>query len=310
MPSTLSIGLITYNRTPAISRCLESLTKQASIPDQVVIVDSSDNDETRMVAGRFRQELNILYLKQKERTIMPVARNICVNNATSQYIAFIDDDAVAKQKWTETIVSAFLDNKNLGGITGPTINTTPDLKPLEKIITDAKNRNYILPWGEVRSDARRWVPLQPVFCTAMQGGNMSYPVALLREVGGFDEQYFNPSFREESDLQMRIIRKGFKFLYHPDVFVWHVPGVAGGIQDIEQDPPFYFYLAGKNHRYFCDKYFSKWLTRPAWLLWNGNPPCLWLAFLLTILRRKNYFAWHKGLWGFQLKIRSKIRMHL
>lgn len=268
--------------------------KQTVHPASILVFDSSEGDGTDASLKPYADR--ITYVHHEGRVIIPAARNRCIEACTTTYIAFLDDDAVAEPGWVEGVAAAFAAFPDAGGVTGPTINTTPSLKPLEPIIRDARKRNRILPWGEVRADSRRWIPPAPQWCTAMTGNNMSYPVNLLRDIGGFDEELANPSWREETDVQFRLLRKGHRFIYHPDVFVWHVPGVKGGISDVEDNFSEYLEKAGTNHRRVVDKYVPKLLSRASWLLWSRNPPNLWLACLLTIARRKNYLAWHKGLW--------------
>jgi len=294
MNADLTVAVPTYNRPAAVARCVESLVKQTVLPSAIFVFDSSEEAGTENALKPYADR--ITYVHNAGRVILPAARNRCIEACKTKYIAFIDDDAVAKPSWVASIMKAFVAFPEAAGVTGPTINTTPALEPLEPVIHSKRNLNYILPWGEVRSDSRRWVPPAPVWCTSMPGGNMTFPVALLREVGGFDEELDNPSFREETDVEFRLLRAGHKFVYHPDVFVWHVPGIKGGISDVEDNFGEYLAKAGTNHRRVVDKYVPKLLSRASWILWSRNPPNLWLAFIATVLRRKNYLAWHKGLW--------------
>lgn len=294
--NSITVGIATYNRQRIIGRCIEALLEQDLLPERIIIFDSSENDETAKIVALFGAS-QIEYIHKPNRTILPIARNKILERTHTEIITFIDDDVVATPEFLKNISEGFSELPEIAGITGPTISATEDLEPIEKLIYDAKNRTKILPWGEIRSDTRCWIPPRPLYCKTLIGANMSYRTKLLRKMDGFDENYFNPSFREESDVQMRLLRLGYKFLYHPGAFVYHIVRQSGGIEDIESQRTQYFYLAGKNHRYFCDKYFPKWLTRTAWLFWNRNPPCLWLALLRTIIERKNYLAWHMGLWS-------------
>jgi|GEM_PF-2269703 len=293
---TVTVAILTYQRPEAVLRCLLSVLAQERKPNQVVIVDSSENDATQSILAPYIDQVS--YLRFKKRLIQPIARNRCLDAATSDIVAFIDDDAVAEPGWVGAIARAFHEHPEAGGVTGPTINATADLVPLEPLVTDARRRNAILPWGEVRSDSRRWVPPHTIEVTSMPGGNMAFPLTLLRETGGFDEGLDIPCFREETDVQFHILARGKKLYYVPEAYVWHVPGIAGGISDVEDDQALYFYRAGMNHRRVVDRYVPRFLSRASWLLWSRNPPSLPLALLLTLLRRRNYLAWHRGLWGF------------
>ncbi len=293
---TITVAVPTYRRADAVRRCVESLFAQTRVPDEIVIVDSSEDDATQVALAAYMTRIR--YIRHKSRLILPIARNRCIEAASTDLIAFIDDDAVAEKTWVRAIVDEFEKHPDLGGVTGPTINATADLVPLEPLIRDSTRRNRILPWGEVRSDSRRWVPPQTQEVTSMPGGNMAFPLALLRDIGGFDEQLDTPSFREETDVEFRILARGKKFAYAPGAYAWHVPGLAGGISDVEDSFALYLYRCGQNHRRVVDKYVPKVLSRLSWLTWSRNPPSLPLAILLSVIRKKNYLAWHRGLWGF------------
>ena len=130
----------------------------------------------------------------------------------------------------------------------------------------------------------------------MLGANMSYLTDELKRVGGFFSFYKEGyGFREENFPQASLIKRGFKFLYNPEAFVYHIKAKKGGSDRDFQ----HFYLCGKNHRIFADKFFPKILTRLSWIFWSKSPPALWIAVLLAIRRKDlSILKWHKGLWGF------------
>ncbi len=293
---TITVAIITYERAHVLKRCLLSLANGNVLPDKILIIDSSKN---AISAGDFLpQTLKAItdYRHITERKSIPEARNIALQYTTTDIITFIDDDATAEPTYVEAIKKDFEKYVMLGAVGGPTINATSEKVPFQKIIRDSKKRITILPWGEVRSDARRWIPTESVWVDGAQGGNMSYLTKVLRDVGGFDEKFVQPSFREESDVLVRLKKKGYRFLYDPQVFVYHMPNESGGISDFEAKERDYFFRAGINARRFADKHFPKWLSRLSWILWSRNPPALLLIPLATLIRKKPYIAWHKGLW--------------
>lgn len=294
---TLTIAIITYEREEVLKQCLLSIAGGLELPDKIIIIDSSKSpSKIENIAPPSLLEI-IDYRHIEERKSIPEARNIALGFTNTDIITFIDDDAMAEPTYVKAIKNNFQKYNNLGAVGGPTINSTPEKIPFEKIIIDSKKRIKILPWGEVRSDARRWVPKKPVWVDGAQGGNMSYLANTLREIGGFDELFLQPSFREESDVQIRLKGHGYRFIYDPEVFVYHVPNKSGGISDIESKEQEYFLRAGKNAKRFADKHFPWWLTRLSWIFWSKNPPAIIFIPILFLLRRKNYFSWHKGLWG-------------
>ena len=293
--ATVTVAIITYERADMLARALDALARQTDLPEAVRIIDSSKEEFPRerfpiALAGR------IAYSHLGERTIAPIGRNISLNETKTDIIAYLDDDSIARPSYVSSIREAFLSDEKIGCATGPTIDSTPELVPLARIVHGRFRKGVLYPWGEVRSNDRRWVPKKPVYCFGARGANMAFRTSALKAVGGFDENYPLPSFREETDPQVRLLRAGWKTLYHPGIYVNHIPTRAGGISDYESRQSDYFYRAGMNQRYFTDKYFSKFLSRASWVLWSRTPPSWIIAWLRTRIEGTDYMAWQRGLW--------------
>lgn len=301
MERPLSVGICTYNRPGLFRQCVEGLRGQEKDGlARIIVIDSSTDDDTERYVRDLGEPL-ILYTRLTYRAMLPAGRNMILASCQTPYLAYLDDDAIPAAGYVRAVVESLADER-YAGVTGPTLNSDADLNPTEEILRTAENTAYILPWGEVRSETRRWIPPAPVACTVMIGANMAYRTEVLREAGGFEEDYPLPAFREESDAQVRVLRRdGRPFLYHPDALVHHVVGSPGGIEDVEAQRALYFERAGRNHRFFADRYYPKLLSRLSWILWSRTPPNLWLAAALTLVRRTNYLAWHRGLWNLKKK---------
>lgn len=119
MESSLSISviIITRNRAESLMDALTSLTKQSRQPDEVIVVDNGAKDHTKEVALSFNDRLNIKYIYEAVRGI-PHARNAGVRNATSDIIAYIDDDCVADENWLKYIEIPFIRDPNVGVVGG------------------------------------------------------------------------------------------------------------------------------------------------------------------------------------------------
>lgn len=272
MKTNVTVGIITYKRPKILKKCLKAISKQTVKPKEVILIDSSE-----------------------KRIIQPITRNLILEKCKTEIIAFLDDDAIPTRYWLENIVKGY-SNPEIVGVGGPCINVDESFTIKEKIINNTENRNYFKSSGDIRCDGRKWIPPEKVETQIMLGGNMSFLTNKLREVGGFDENYKGCAFREETDPQVALIKKGYKFLYEPKALVHHVQTSKGGINK-EKKATNYYYQCGSNHKYFCDKYFSKLKSRLSWVFWSISPPCLWLTLVLAILRRdKRYFGWIKGLW--------------
>ena len=288
-----TIGIITHNRGKIISKCLDGIRNQTFKPKMIVIVDTSDNDVTEKIVRKFK--LPIKYIHLKKRIRQPPARNLILKNTKTDILAFLDDDAVPKADWLENIVMGFGFGNDIVAVAGPSVNCDINLKPIVNYKYTDRKQNFVNSCGDVRFNCA-WIPSKPTECSAMIGANMSFLTDELRSVGGFYDFYKEGyGFREENSPQMALIKKGKKFMYMPKAFVWHIKTRIGGAEkDYE-----HFYLCGKYHRIFADKFFPKWKSRLSWIFWSVSPPCVWLCLALAIYRLDiSIIKWHKGLWGF------------
>ena len=105
---TASVVIITYERPDFVARCLEHLLVQTSAPLEIVVVDSSSDDETgRLVRDRFP---TVTYaVCTVGMGAMATARNLGYTMTSGDVLAFIDDDAFAEPGWLEHLLPLYED---------------------------------------------------------------------------------------------------------------------------------------------------------------------------------------------------------
>ena len=99
MATSLTIAVCTRNRVHRLKRCLDSVQAQVQADGQceLLVVDSAPaGDMVRSVAAA----AGARYVATS-RPGLDVARNLALQTARGEIIAFIDDDTVAtKRRWT------------------------------------------------------------------------------------------------------------------------------------------------------------------------------------------------------------------
>jgi glycosyltransferase involved in cell wall biosynthesis len=114
---SISVVVITRNRAQWLREALDSLVGQSRRPDEVIVVDSASEDNTRDVVQTFGDGLNLTYVYEPVRGI-PRARNAGVESAKGDIIAFMDDDCVADSDWLKYIEIPFVKDPNVGVVGG------------------------------------------------------------------------------------------------------------------------------------------------------------------------------------------------
>lgn len=184
MKPLISVIIPTYKRPPLLRRCLTALTEQTLSKEkyEIIVVDDGADAATKNEVTKFakKTKLNLHYLPMPHRSGPAAARNKGWKHASSDIIAFTDDDTIPDKDWLTEGLKAF--KKGAEVITGKVI------VPLPTTPSDYQRTVRFLETAE--------------FVTA----NCMSTKKALQKVSGFDER-FNIAWREDSDLQ-------FKFLEH------------------------------------------------------------------------------------------------
>jgi len=113
----ITVGIITRNRATDLQDVLASLTYQVRAAEEVLVVDNGSTDHTREVVDSFCDRLAISYHFLQDASI-PNARNMVIEKANHEIIAFTDDDCVVEEMWLESIERGFLRADNVGMVGG------------------------------------------------------------------------------------------------------------------------------------------------------------------------------------------------
>lgn len=104
MPDTLISAIIcTHNRDNYLGAAIDSLlTQDFASGFEVIVVDNGSSDRTRSVV---EQRANHPHLKYVYEPVigLSVARNTGAQVASSEILAYLDDDAVASRGWLQVL---------------------------------------------------------------------------------------------------------------------------------------------------------------------------------------------------------------
>ncbi len=113
LPPAVSIVMPTYNRGENLLQTIPKILNQTYENFELIVVDDGSTDNTSEVMGVFSDE-RIKYIKLEENGGQSKARNMGIENATYNFIAFADSDDFWAEKKLEVQMSRFLKESESG----------------------------------------------------------------------------------------------------------------------------------------------------------------------------------------------------
>ena len=196
---------------PALTECLRSLQSQSTRDFQVIVVDNSGS-------GRAR---NLLPPGSSARLIQNpfnagfgAAVNQGIESSQSEFVATLNDDAVACSGWIAALLRAVKDRPDVGLLASQVrLQGTGTLDSAGMLIAGDASSKQRGHGASVKQFDRSEDVLFPSGSAAM------YRRTMLEEIGGFDGEFF--LYCEDTDLGLRALWTGWRCLYVPDAIVEH-----------------------------------------------------------------------------------------
>lgn len=111
MNNMVSVIIPTYNRAYCLKRSIESVLHQTYTNLELLIIDDCSNDNTEEVVRQI-DDARIRYIRLNENLGPSKARNIGIENARGQFIAFQDSDDIWYNNKLKQQMNKFLTDKN------------------------------------------------------------------------------------------------------------------------------------------------------------------------------------------------------
>jgi GT2 family glycosyltransferase len=195
----ISVIVCTYNGARTIRDCLEALLKIEYPKFEVIVVNDGSNDETAAITKEYG--FRLITVKNGG---LSNARNIGLEAAKGEIVAYIDDDAYPDKHWLKYLANTFLRTTHVG-IGGPNIAPYDDGLIADCVANSPGGPNHVLLSDQVAEH--------------IPGCNMAFRKESLREIGGFDTQFRVAG--DDVDVCWRLQEKGWTLGFSPSAVVWH-----------------------------------------------------------------------------------------
>lgn len=224
---TSAIIICTRNRPDDIINLLRSIQVQKKIPEELIIVDSSDIplDQQQQFIATFSSNLfprtSLLY-KHVTKAGIPYQRNVGAQVSSSDLLHFVDDDTILEDNYIAQMNAAF-EHQDFGGGMGYVTNIYPKKNNIDRLLRmifllqrDYASGNFTLSGMPTHAYGTNQFKTVQV----LGGCCMSYRRELFLHYLA-DEQLAHYAYMEDVDISWRISRK-YKLFYNPAARLQHL----------------------------------------------------------------------------------------
>lgn len=214
---SVSVVLATKNRPVLARRCLESIVQLEYPNFDVVVVDSSDGNETETL---IKEHFGDVHYVRNHAGRVCVAKSRGARAAQGTYVAFTDDDAEVDRHWVTELVLALESSPNVACATGFVMPLELETRAQglfeesgafvegihpRRISLAKREPGSLLPYATGRIGA---------------GVNMAWRNDVLTELGYFDIA-LDTCGAEDLAVFFDALCAGFEIVYQPGAIVWH-----------------------------------------------------------------------------------------
>lgn len=216
----VSVIICTYNNVKCLKKAILSLVDQTLDQNlyELLVVDNNSSDETISQVGSFQHKFSHLKIRliKELKQGLGYARNNGLVSSKGEYVAFMDDDAMADRCWLEKAVKIMEDSKLKPMAAGGVILPFYEEKKPDWFKDSYETRS----WGE----KERFLEGRE----SLSGSNMIIRRVEAIKYGGFDNKVGMKgdylSVGEETSLFERIrnnIGENNIFYYSPKLIIYH-----------------------------------------------------------------------------------------
>ena len=222
----LTVVVASRDRPDQVVTCVSTLLAMDYPRLEIIVVDNAPSSDAtaRLVAERFAARPEVRYLRE-DRPGTSRARNRGLRVATTELVAFTDDDVLVDPGWAAAVVRPMVEDERVGCVTG--------LVVAAELETSAQV--WIEEYGGFSKGFRRVVhdladrqaesPLFPYAAGALgTGASMAFRARALRDIGGFDPALGGGTPArggEDLAIYVDILFAGWRLVYEPAAVVRH-----------------------------------------------------------------------------------------
>jgi O-antigen biosynthesis protein len=220
----ISVVVCTRDRPAQLETCLDRLRRQEYPRFEVVVVDNAPaTDAVARLVERLAKGSTQFRYHVEPHPGLSWARNAGIAAASSNIIAYLDDDDEPDQHWLAGLAAGFARDRAVGCVAGLILPARLDTAAEELFEQQGGHR---LGRGFEPETFTRSGPQSPLFPLPPfgTGANMAFRREALADIGGFDVALGagTRTFACEDTLAFTLaLLAGYDIAYEPSALMWH-----------------------------------------------------------------------------------------
>lgn len=208
----VSVVINTLNRADLLDDAITGVMQLDYPHFELVLVNGPSTDHSEEVLARWQGRIKHLHCDVPN---LSISRNVGIEGAAGEIVAFLDDDAVPHPLWLRYLARKFADPAT-GGAGGFTVDNTGVRWQVRKTACD-RFGNAHFPVDSFDEGVLNW-PGSPLY-PSLLGTNSCFRMAALRAIGGFDHTF--AYLLDETDVCLRMVDAGWNIVYEPAALIFH-----------------------------------------------------------------------------------------
>ena len=206
---SLSVIIPTLNAEREIGVLLKRIESQSLKPKEVLIVDSSSEDETLSIVSTYAS-VRCIEIKRNEFN-HGTTRDVALRSTSGDFACFLTQDAVpATSRYLEYLIAPMLQDVSIALVSGRQLPKA-DARRFEQLVRDFNYPDYPIVRG--KNDLARY-GIKTFFASDVCS---AYRRSAYLECGGFSAVETS----EDMLMAARFIASGMRVAYNPDAEVYH-----------------------------------------------------------------------------------------
>jgi GT2 family glycosyltransferase len=216
--TNLPVIILNWNGINDTVECIDSVLNQSFHDFVIYLVDNgSDNNEFEKLSDKYKKNPKIIFIKNETNIGFTLAHNQMfdlLKELGAEYVAMINNDAVADKNWIENALKT-AEDENAQMVACKMVSYF-DREKIDSAGLFLLSSGEILPAQNGEKANLKPLKTNPI---AASGGACLYQLSMLDQIGSYDP-YFSTGY-EDAELGLRAFLAGKKIIYAADSIVYH-----------------------------------------------------------------------------------------